>query len=855
MQEKIILAPGANPTELLRTLARFGASTIGYRVCGPAELARTALMRSGICVSDVFLPSLEEPSLIFSYLKNIPYFSSASYADAQALATALSTARRLITSDEPSRLEEILRKGEFADKNGALFEAYGQYMQECRERGRIDSVSLVRKAIAESKPFEAEFLHLKEFPLLPLDRALLDHVSGGMHRETDLPELFEKESKPADISGITAAYGAINEADGILHDILCDGRPLDECTVACASPDKYGQIFYDLSKRYNIPVTFGSGIPIRNAYPSAVLKLLLDWNTSGFRGIDALQKLISSEAFDRSKLMNALGIEGEPKKKRDALEDIIKKAGSLRVGFNRTENTRRIDALERKPADNAEKAGLERVRRLAAELEKGYAYLIETYSVIRHDAEKVDESAVSVICSALRAYETFSGTEDIEAIIPDLLQKTVGSEISREGCLHVCSIQAAMSSLRKNLFVCGLSAAEFPGSPRENFLLLDSDLDLFGQPEAPTSAKHISMKKQSLEDLLAEASSLGAVTRLSYADFDLANLKDQNPSSVLFDLYEKAHPGKAMEDFRKSLLHKSYFNANLSPSDRLGAAYTEGKMLCAIPDDQTMPASSALLDKYWSPSALEIYFQCPRRFYLQHVAGIWVDDPDDPFDVISAADEGTLVHKLMEELPEAADKEAFLAHCGEAFDAALLERPPLHEDSARRKRAEFLKMMESAFDSDPRRPVLSAEEEYRNTHPSGVRLRGYPDRIEQLSDGKALIVDFKTKRKVEHVDNDIDTCLQAVVYAWLGSQEGLEIKDCEYRYLRKERSVHCVYDVTMQQALDEKLQAFRQALETGEFPRDPGEGNKNCKYCRLGDICLWPEDERKEAAEDEQSGS
>ena len=160
-------------------------------------------------------------------------------------------------------------------------------------------------------------------------------------------------------------------------------------------------------------------------------------------------------------------------------------------------------------------------------------------------------------------------------------------------------------------------------------------------------------------------------------------------------------------------------------------------------------------------------------------------------------------------------------------------------------------MMENAADADPHRTVLSAEEEYRYVHPSGVRLYGYPDRIEQLPDGKALIVDFKTKRKVEHVENDIDTCLQAVVYAWLGSQEGLKISDCEYRYLRPGKSVHCVDDESMQQALDSKLRVFRKALETGDFPRDPGSGKKNCKYCRLGDICLWPGDERKEESGDE----
>ena len=39
----------------------------------------------------------------------------------------------------------------------------------------------------------------------------------------------------------------------------------------------------------------------------------------------------------------------------------------------------------------------------------------------------------------------------------EILKKTVCSEISREGTLHITSIQGALGSLRDNLFVCGLS--------------------------------------------------------------------------------------------------------------------------------------------------------------------------------------------------------------------------------------------------------------------------------------------------------------------------------------------------------------------------------------------------------------
>ena len=41
----------------------------------------------------------------------------------------------------------------------------------------------------------------------------------------------------------------------------------------------------------------------------------------------------------------------------------------------------------------------------------------------------------------------------------------------------------------------------------------------------------------------------------------------------------------------------------------------------------------------------------------------------------------------------------------------------------------------------------------------------------------------------------------------------------------------------MKKELTQKLEAFKQALETGEFPPNPGNRNVNCTYCTFGDIC------------------
>ena len=64
MRETIVFAPSVRGTDLLRNLALHGQNCFNLRICGSAELARLALMRSGIPVTEDFLDSKEETALI-----------------------------------------------------------------------------------------------------------------------------------------------------------------------------------------------------------------------------------------------------------------------------------------------------------------------------------------------------------------------------------------------------------------------------------------------------------------------------------------------------------------------------------------------------------------------------------------------------------------------------------------------------------------------------------------------------------------------------------------------------------------------------------------------------------------------
>ncbi len=142
---------------------------------------------------------------------------------------------------------------------------------------------------------------ISQYPLSPLERALAEKLSGGEVRESSLTDLFRAEPKPLRGAVFSECYGASNEVRDILSFIYRNSIPLDRCTVAVAETLSYAELFNDIATEYDIPMSFGCGLPITVSNPARLLKLYHTWNTSGYRGIDALSALIMSEAFDRRK--------------------------------------------------------------------------------------------------------------------------------------------------------------------------------------------------------------------------------------------------------------------------------------------------------------------------------------------------------------------------------------------------------------------------------------------------------------------------------------------------------------------------------------------------------------------------
>jgi CRISPR-associated protein Cas4 len=212
----------------------------------------------------------------------------------------------------------------------------------------------------------------------------------------------------------------------------------------------------------------------------------------------------------------------------------------------------------------------------------------------------------------------------------------------------------------------------------------------------------------------------------------------------------------------------------------------------------------------------------------------------------------------MEELGNTSPgKEEFLKLSEEAFDRFLSSHPPLVAENVPAVREQFLDMMETAYETDPRREVILEEEDIHCTHESGVRIHGFPDRVEKLEDGSCLIVDFKSGRQIVHEQDDIDSCLQVVIYAYLMESRGVSVSGGEYRYLRKGETVSCRYDEEMKKSLAERLELFRKCMQSGYFPTGPvsENGTDPCTYCKYGQVCGKADEEEAETGDGEEGGT
>ena len=860
LKSTIVLTNSIDESEKIKSLSSFNEATFDLRYMSALELAEYLLQLSGISYKEQFVKNDLIAAALYKQVRAIKYFELFTYSDVLNLVSTLEDLRYQIVSDEQNDIFTKLPTDKFVAKNSAVKEAYKLLSQYLSDNNYIDEVGIIRLALAKIKPVDdIEFIRYEYSHLRPLELALLNKAAGEEILETKI----NVENRPLVIKSYTKAFGQTNEVEDILNYIYKNNIPFDQCLIASAEEANYGNILANYRDLLKAPITIGVGRLITSTGPGKLFALLDDWMSNHYR-YEYLLKVIESECFDVEKFKKDLNLDGDlsvineglGKRYKIDLHSVTEIVGRLKVSFDQPEeNLKKYDAYEtlvrryfaekyHEDESTSRYKSMGYVKKFIEIINLGMADFIESYAIIRDP--KVDENALGKILRML------SFEKDYEIKHEDIRTQLFAQKIAREkpqpGSLYFTSISRAASCLRKYLFVTGLSSNNFPGSSKENPLLLDRDYEPFGVSEA--SNRQIKNNKENYEYLLEEAKKYDVEIHLSWASYNSESLKTQNSSSVVFETYKKENGSdKTLADFDKEFNSDKYrfiefFNSDLLPISTIGKALVNNKPNNCIKDEGKEPSEMPvhILDgRPFSASAITTYAKCPYLFYLQYVLGVEQPEDIDVFEIIPANEYGTMAHDLLGHLDKSKTSDEQFANMAlERFNEYLIFNPFDNEALVEDCRNNFLKMMQNAYEMEGNEQTAFREKDIYYIHPdTGLTIHGFPDKVIKNNDGTYRIVDYKTGHKVKHKVDDIPSMIQCTLYAYiLEKNRHLKVTSFEYRYLRNKVTVYSNgLGYTMDdhyKHLEETLDALKYSLETGKFV---DKDKSVCKDCYFRAVC------------------
>ena len=640
---------------------------------------------------------------------------------------------------------------------------------------------------------------------------------------------------PAQISFFRAA-GLSEELREVFRRIRAAGTPFDEVEIVTPDPGVYGPALQTLTSRLGIEVTYAVGLPVERTRPGRVLHAFVDWVTGEYPSAVIRRLLLSGDLV-------APGCTAEDSQR------LGRELRGLRIGWGRDRYLKLIDnALRRRTDGDArprryetpevaalrierEVADLRALRTLMerlieavpgqavlgrerispARLARGVRTLMEMVQV----HSEVDRSAHERMVRTLERVEatltrpTTLGAamaavrEHLSFRVPAPRTEGRAPWISDGGAIHLADIEHGGKSGRRMTFVVGLDQGRFPGSDRQDPLLLDGERRSLG-PSIPITEDRM----RELEfRLLALVEGLRGDVVVSYPAWEAAEGRALQPSSAVLALFRRAtgeasagyerlqdalgepvsrvprgQPGIDTDDawLRAMVGEQSLRDARVQLRTRhdvldrgllareAQAPGDPGPAVGVVRPDPSFDPTAAdgpLL----SASGLEKLGKCPLQYFYGRV--LRVMPPDDPeFDLekwLSPGDRGTLLHDVFERAVRGAieSRAEFASSEFRALTLKVLEKraddmryevPPPGEAIFHAEFAELREdvlswagmMAESGLAPDD---VLHVEFSLGSDGPlelplprgGSIRLRGRIDRIDQTDEG-LRVVDYKT---------------------------------------------------------------------------------------------------------------
>ncbi len=377
------------------------------------------------------------------------------------------------------------------------------------------------------------------------------------------PWLFATYKAPPPIKDgtleLARAIGPSNECREILRRITSEKIPLDDVEVVYPPGITYPSIFYVLSMKSRLRVTFGNGIPPGFTSPGKIFSSTLKWIEGNFQTSEVCRMIESGDL----KLHGKRKKEGVPSAQKTSC--YLKKA---MIGWGRERYIQRLENLkksceskalkitddegdERTPKYEANIKDIDWVIKLVEnmldcfplweeeidfrELCRGISRFLKEFSRIRNDLDREAYASIRVRLEEVAELETaLLPKEDAFERLRILLENIrVGRSGPEPGHLHLSSYRSGGYSGRPLTFVVGLNQEHFPGTGYQDPFLLDEERRMISGSLKTTE----DMLRENLYSMASLISSLRGRAVLSYSSYNIVNERPSFPSSLMLQAF------------------------------------------------------------------------------------------------------------------------------------------------------------------------------------------------------------------------------------------------------------------------------------------------------------------------------
>lgn len=798
--EKIVYSDVLNETELLRSLAKANYKTLGLRVLNAYDLA--LFISTKICFHKQgrYITNEEEDFIYFNLL------NPSCFDDAKNVRMAINTFKDSGKGNTHIELEAYLDSN-YQEKRDYILLAFKKYEQYKKENDLYDLYDYLYALKDHANNLNISLTYYEDLPYSPL---AIDVFSLFFKLQKEqYSSLFDKKEPNIEI---VKCFGKNNEQEYLLNSLYLKSIPLDNCTVVILN----NNFLMGLLNRFNeldLPFTTSLGISFSHTNVGKFVNALKEMSDLDY-GVDAYKNLFSSSFFKKENYLNDLVNEYD-------IADFIKYLGYLKQDFN-SDIPFIDDALYQSDGRDLERTVniCSSIRKICDDINKDRSI----YDFIEKNVVEDEYNFESL--NILKKYYDYSIQYQLpfDVIIEPLLKASIGKHISRSGAIHICSLTQAFSIIREHAFILGLDSS-FPGSPKENYLIYDEEY-LKMDIEKYTSYSLVK-EKESLMRLFINANSN---VHLSYSFFNNIDNKSVNPSSIIFNLQNKGIKEFSYED---DILANNLYLIKLFNK---GIIDTPNKNELTYDYDPNI-----VLSHIYKASSFGDFFLEDKKlgFILSNIFGLDIDEEEDTHEIISARDRGNIFHEIVRgfDKNKQIEEDKFINYGLSLFDDYLKIKPPVIEESAKKEREFFKRGLKNFYNQDPGNKCLYYEHSIFPSKILNIKFKGTFDRLEVDNAGHYILVDYKTGTTNHHINNDVITCMQGLIYSYLIEQDkkfkGIKIYKCEFRYPFINSSSYILYNEETKKALKEKILEFIKAVEEHKFSFDLSKQRYIDKYAGL----------------------